>query len=333
MFQQLFRIAGFAEPVIYAYHLHGNRALGYQYLAHRAPHAAADKVLFRGHDSAGLAGGLDYRVFIYGLRSMQVHHPGFYAFFRELLMGKYGFMHHDTARYYGYIAALSQRHRLSYLEGVALRGDAGDRTPSQSYIYRAFYIDAFYGGLFRLCGIAGNDNGHVRQHAHEPYLFYGLVRRPVRAYRYASVRAYDLHAQVHVGYGYPYLVPRPAAGEDPECRGERYLARKRQARRCAVHVLLGYAHRKEPLGELLPEPARARGFRKVRAQRDHVLISVAQFYQALSKTVTRGFHPVPTFLTIAFPVTTLLVKAGAGFMPPLYLLSGHIGAAFIYTIS
>ena len=150
-------------------------------------------------------------------------------------------------------------------------------------------------GALGLLAVGGNDDGHVRDGAHDGDVLHRLVAAAVLADRDAAVGGDDLHVRLRVGHRLADLLPGPARGEDGEGGEEGDLADRGEPGGGAYHVGLGYPHVEKALRKLLGEDPGFGGTGEVRVQRHDLVVLGAQLCQRFPVSVSSCYHKFGSF--------------------------------------
>ena len=199
-----------------------------------------------------------------------------------------GFPYHMAAGENADVSAFRELLGLADPE-IGFQGEDGPGGPAEPQVNRALVGgNGFCGGL-GLVVIAGNNDGHARQHFHQSDIFQDLVGGAVLTQSEARMRCADLHILSGVGDGLADLVIDPAGGEIGEGGGVGDLAAYRQPRGDTHHIGFGYPHLVEAVREFLDEGAQFKGSGEVRAERDHVGVLFGDLVDAISEAASRIF--------------------------------------------
>ena len=222
---------------------------------------------------------------------MEVQDPGGDALGGENVGGLQGHLDHHAHGHDGHVLAVAQGDALAQLEVIAGDG-VGDGLYSgaaQAHIGGALVLEQGLDGQGHLVGVAGAQNGHAGDGAHEGEVLDALVGGAVLAHGQAAVGAHDLDIHAGVGDGVAHLLPGAAGGEHGEGVGKGLEAAGGQAGGHALHVALGDAHVEEALGIGGFKALGHGGSGQVGLQHDQLGITVSQGDQGVAVGITGGF--------------------------------------------
>ena len=195
-------------------------------------HAAVPLVFFDGDDRAARPRGAHDRRFVHRLDRMIVHDRALDAVFSgDFFRGDQRVVDEDSACDDGDVPAFAKRLRLSDFKRRRLGRHDRRLLAPEAQIRRAPALGDRQRRLLGLHRVARNDDGHVRDHAHDRDILDGLVRRAVGADGDAGVRAGDLDVGFVQRHRRADLLPRATRIEHRVTGDERNLAGARESRR------------------------------------------------------------------------------------------------------
>ena len=242
--------------------------------------------LFAGDDRAGFKGSVQDQVLVEGLDRVDIQHARGNAFRREDLTRCSCHGYHHAGRGDGNVVASRDQSALAKLEAVAgklicedLRGRAG-----KAEIGGAVVIQQGFDSQAHLVAVAGIDDQHAGDLAHEGKVLGALMGRTVLADRNAAVRADDLDIQVRISDGIAHLLIGAAGREHRKGAGKGLEPGCRQTGSDADHVALCDAAVEEPFRIGSGKILRLCRLGKVRIQDNQFRILFCKVYQRFSES-------------------------------------------------
>ncbi len=168
------------------------------------------------------------------------------------------------------VAALAKRLRFADFEGRLVCSNDGRFLAAETQVDRPPHFRKRQRGFLGLHRIARNDDGHVRNHAHNRDIFDRLVRRAVGTDGDAGVCAGDLHVRLVERHDRAHLLPRASRIEHRIAGDPRSLADRRQTAGHRDQHLLGDADLDVLRRMRLMKTFETRRLRKVRANAQNV---------------------------------------------------------------
>ena len=243
-------------------------------------------MFFGGDDAAGFLGSGTDGVHVKGFYGVQIDDECLDAFFRKFLCCLHCLVDHGAVRNDCNVLALTAGACLAEFERCARIGDDGHTLTSEADVAGSLFRGNGEGCLARFLRVAGDDDGHVRQDAHDGDILKRLMCRAVGADGDARMGAGEFDVQVVVADGRADLVPCTPREEYAIRCGERKHAAEGEARRRADHVLFGDAYVEEVLWMFVPHPDGARGFCDVGIECDDIRILFDQFEEGFAIAVS-----------------------------------------------
>src|SRR5690606_16028444 len=114
--------------------------------------------------------------------------------------------------------------------------------PRGPHVKNARILRDVANGLTRLDGVAGYDDLHVGEGAHDGDIFDHLVRAAIGTDRDAAVSRNELHRHLSVADGLTNLLPATSGDENGEGADEHDFSGQGETGSGANHVLLRNAH-------------------------------------------------------------------------------------------
>ena len=253
-------------------------------LRDRAAETADDVVFLGGDDAAGfLCGLLDQRA-VERLDRVHIDHADGNAFFCHRFARGQRHLHHHARGDDGHVAAGGQLDALVQFKLVAgdLVGDGVHRGAAQTQISRAVVVQQRLDGELHLVTVAGAEDLHTGDDAHECEILDALMRRAVLSDGQTAVRTDDLDVQMRIGDGVAHLLPCAPGGEHGEGVGKGLEAAGGHTGGDAGHVALRDAHVKEPLGVLGRKALGHGRARQIGVENDQLRIFFRQLYERLA---------------------------------------------------
>ena len=188
----------------------------------------------------------------------------------------------------GTVGAVDDRDGFSNAEAIGVGVHARLAGAAQAEIHRPVQAQARSHGGRGLHGIAGTNNGHVGQRAHDGDVFQSVMRRSVVAVAVAAADADDGHGQRVITQIVANLFQAAQRGEGRDGVDERPHSTESQARRRADHRRFRHSGIHESAAEFkreLVEDLEA----KIGGQEDHAVIGSGQFRQRRDESISHRF--------------------------------------------
>ena len=185
---------------------------------------------------------------------------------------------HDAMGINRHIFSLSENHglanpvarlgRINILQVVSAEPDIAGAVKSDGSLYRQSCLHS----------VAGSENRHVGNGAHNSHVIDGLMSRPVSEIGHARAGTHHLHIELCRGNALTDLIVSPSRRKYRKGVGKRNFSRQCQASRKAGHILLRNSHLKIPVRKRLFKQAAHGRFSQIRFQHYDIRIFSTQFH-------------------------------------------------------
>ena len=246
-------------------------------------------MLFGYHYATGLGGRCYDGFLVQGLDGGDVDDLGADALGLQGLGGLQGLPNGVAGGDEGDILAFVHHDGLANDEGLVLIREVGNGGTAEAEVYRTYIFGNGQGGLEGLVVVAGIDDHHAGEGAHEGDVLHGLVSGSVLTQRNAGMGRGNLHIGVAVGQLLTDLVVYTAGDKFCEGTHERNLAGEGQAGGGANHVGLRDAALDEALRELCCEGVHLKGTLEICGEGHDILVGLACLQKARAETAAGVF--------------------------------------------
>src|SRR5437867_5863461 len=214
---------------------------------------AHDAVLLQRDDRPRLPRGRYDSVDVERLHGMHAQDPGIHTVTGEPVGDGDGYLEHGPGGDDGQPLPAAELDRLTEPKRDALAVDTRLADSPEAEIAGTTMLHHGAGRELDLRRVAGRDDDHPGQRAHQGEVLSRVVRHPQRAVGEPAPNRDDLHVRGVVAHVVADLLEAPDGGEIRDGVREDDLAGERHARRDARHRLLGDAGVDEAFRELLSE--------------------------------------------------------------------------------
>ena len=183
---------------------------------------------------------------------------------------------HRSGRHETKIAALRETDRLADGKFRILGRDVLAGNADHADVHRSVDLCGGKDRLFCLGGVAGGEDRHVRNAAHEIDVLHRLVASAVLADVQTVVREHKFDVGIHIRHSVADRLVRTSRAEERKGVDKRHQPAMRHARRRADHVRLGNAEIIKPVGIYVLE---LRGFCQIRVQNDQLVVFLSKLDQ------------------------------------------------------